>query len=27
LSLEEIVAGTRKNADMMIRLVQEYIQR
>ncbi len=25
LSLEEIVAGTRKNADMMIRLVQEYI--
>lgn len=25
LSLEEIVTGTRKNADMMIRLVQEYI--
>jgi len=27
LSLEEIVAGTRKNADLMIRLLQEYIQR
>ena len=25
LSLEEIIAGTRKNADLMIRLVQEYI--
>lgn len=25
LSLEEIVAGTRKNADRMIRLLQEYI--
>ncbi|MDD3249368.1 MAG: MTAP family purine nucleoside phosphorylase [Smithellaceae bacterium] len=25
LSLEEIVTGTRKNADMMIRLVQKYI--
>ena len=27
LSLEEIVAGTRKNADLMIRLLQEYVQK
>jgi len=27
LSLEEIVAETRKNADTMIRLLQEYVQR
>ncbi len=26
LSLEEIVAGTRKNADLMIRLLKEYIE-
>lgn len=27
LSLEEIVSGTRKNADLMIRLLQEYVQK
>ncbi len=26
LGLEEIVAGTRKNADLMIRLLKEYIE-
>ena len=26
LSLEEIIAGTRKNADLMIRLLEEYIE-
>ena len=26
LSLEEIIAGARKNADLMIRLLQEYLE-
>jgi len=26
LSMEEIITGTRKNADMMMRLIKQYVE-